>query len=244
MSNGSREKPQRAPGGHQCADAGEILRVDPVHQAGGDAGSRHQAEAERQERHACLDRAEAHHGLDVLAEVEEHREHRRRREEHRHEARRTGAVHEHAHRQQRVLDAALGQQEDDDQRDTGDQAGDRPGVAPAVGAGAAQAVDQAEQAQGAGEGAGQVELTGVRLGLGQEARREEGCDDADRGVDQQGQAPALDVEAEEAVHAGQPAAEQQAHGRAHTGHGGVDRERAVAQRACREGRGDQRESSR
>ena len=73
--------------------------------------------------------------------------------------------------------------------------GDGPRVAPAVRglAGPGQAEDDAEQAQGAGEGAGDVELAGVRLGLGEQARGEGGGDQADRDVDQEGQAPAVEA---------------------------------------------------
>ena len=63
-------------------------------------------------------------------------------------------------------------------------------------------------------------------------------------VDQEGEPPAVDVEAEDAVQAGQPATEEQADGRADAGHGGVHRERAVAHRAGRERRGDQRQRGR
>ena len=74
-----------------------------------------------------------------------------------------------------------------------DQAGDRQAVAPAVRrvAGAGEAVDQGEQAAGAGDGAGDVELAAVALGLVEEARGEQGRDEADRHVDQEGQAPAV-----------------------------------------------------
>ena len=74
-----------------------------------------------------------------------------------------------------------------------------PGVAPAVGllAGAGQAVDQAEQAEGAGDGAGDVELARVRLRLAQDARGEQRGDEADRDVDEEGQAPAGVVDAGE-----------------------------------------------
>ena len=93
-----------------------------------------------------------------------------------------------------------------------------------------QAVDDADQAEGAGERAGQVEPAGLALGLGEEARGEEGGEQADRHVDEEGPAP---------VHLGEPAAEDQADGGAGAGHRGVDGEGAVALRAGGEGRGDQ-----
>ena len=65
-------------------------------------------------------------------------------------------------------------------------------VAPAVVglAGPGQAEHDAEQAQGAGDGAREVELSGVRLGLRQQAGRDDSGGQADRDVDQEGQPPA------------------------------------------------------
>ena len=121
-------------------------------------------------------------------------------------------------------------------------------VAPAVRrvAGAGEAVDEREQAAGAGDGARARRAgRGWRLGLAEEPRGEEGGDQADRHVDQEGQPPAVDCGSNSVdVQAGQPAAEDQADGRAGAGHRGVHRERAVARRAGREGRGDQRERGR
>ena len=116
---------------------------------------------------------------------------------HRHEARRAGLVGEDAERQQRVLDPALDEDEEHQQDDAAARLGDGPGVAPAVVAvaGAGQAVDEGEQAAGAGDGAGDVELAGVALGLVEEARGEHRRHEADRDVDQEGQPPAVDVDA-------------------------------------------------
>ncbi len=132
--------------------------------------------------------------------------------------------------------------EDHEHHDTGHEAADGDGVAPAVAAGPREAVDDAEQTQGAGDGAGQVELAGVRLGLVEEAGRQERRGEADRDVDQEGEAPAVDREAEDVRGgAGEPAAEDQADCSAGAGHGGVDREGPVAGRARGERRGDQGE---
>ena len=235
---------EQAGGGQQRADAREVARVEAVDQVGGQTGREHEPEAERQERDARFERAVAHDVLDVLAEVEEHREHRGRREEHRAEAGCASAVEEHPRRQQRVLDPALDEQEQGQHDSTTDEAGHGQRVAPALAAGPAEPVDQAEQAEGAGDGARDVELAAVRLRLTQEARSQQGGGDADRGVDQQGDPPALDVQPEDAVETGEPATEDQADGSAGTGHGGVHREGAVALGAGRERGGDQGQSGR
>ena len=119
-------------------------------------------------------------------------------------------------------------------------------VAPAVRrvAGAGEPVDQGEQAARTGDGAGDVELAAVALGLVEEARGQQGRDDADRHVDQEGQAPAVLRVEQRDVQTGQPATQDQADGRTGTGHRGVHRERAVTGRAGRERGRDQRERRR
>ena len=111
-------------------------------------------------------------------------------------------------------------------------------------AGAGQAVDQGEQAAGAEDGARDVELARAGLGLLEEPRRQQSGDQADRHVDQEGQAPAV-VGVEHAhVEPGQPATEDQADGRTGAGHRGVHRERTGTRRAGRERGGDQRQGGR
>ena len=145
----------------QGADAGDVARVDPVDEVGGQARADDDAGRERQECNTRLERAVAHDVLDVLAQEEEHREHGGGGEEHRDEAGRPGPIGEDPERQQGVLDPALDHDEQSQERDACHEAGDRPRVAPSLGASTRKAVDHAEQAQGAGDGAGQVELARV-----------------------------------------------------------------------------------
>ena len=132
-------------------------------------------------------------------------------------------------------------QEDRDDDRACREARDRPDVAPAFAAGPAEPVDEAEQTEGAGHGAGKVQPALVGLRLAKEARGQQRGRDADRGVDQQRDPPAADVQAGEAVEAGEPATEEQADGCAGAGHGGVHRERAVALRSGGERGRDQRQ---
>ena len=131
----------------------------------------------------------------------------------------------------------LDQDEDDEQDHAGDEGdeGDRVEPAGARLGRVGEAVDDADQAEGAGERAGQVEPAGLALGLGQVARREEGDEQADRHVDEEGPAP---------VHLGEGATEDEADRGAGAGHGGVDAHGAVALLAGGEGRGDQGERGR
>ena len=126
-----------------------------------------------------------------------------------------------------------------------DQRGERPGVAPAVAlvAGAGEAVDEGEQAEGAGEGAGEVELRrgGDSHSRGTAARARAATMPIGTLIRKVSRQPSTAVPNRSRFEPGQPAAEDQADGRAGAGHRGVDREGAVALRTGREGRGDQRE---
>ncbi len=105
--------------------AGDPARVDPGDQDRGELRRDHDAEAERQEGEAGLQRAVAQHVLDVDAEEVEHREHRRTDDQHHEEADPTGPVGQDPERHQRVPGPGLDAEEDGDQGETADDEGQR-----------------------------------------------------------------------------------------------------------------------
>lgn len=100
---------------------------------------------------------------------------------------------EDAERHQRLLGAALDQDEGDEQERGEDEAADDPaGRDIGVGDGLAEGVDQRDQAAGEGDGTGDVEGPAAFGGaaLADDHRGDQGADDADRHVDEEDPAPA------------------------------------------------------
>ena len=128
-----------------------VIRVEAICAADDDA------ERERQEREAGLQRRVAQHLLDVEAEEVEHREHRGTDDEHHGEGRAAGAVGQDADRHEGVGGAHLDDDEGDEHRDTGDEGGEGGGRGPGVAGGVGEAVDEGDQATGAEDRPGDVD---------------------------------------------------------------------------------------